>query len=68
MDSSYTPVAGDLIFFDWGNDGSINHVGIVVNVENGFVNTIEGNSSNKVQRRRYAIGESAIYGYGMVGY
>lgn len=68
MDSSYTPAAGDLIFFDWGNDGSIDHVGIVVNVEDGFVNTIEGNRSNKVQRGRYATGDSTIYGYGSVEY
>lgn len=27
-DASYVPAAGDLIFFDWGNDGSIDHVGI----------------------------------------
>lgn len=68
MDSSYTPVEGDLIFFDWGTDGSIDHVGIVVNVEDGFVNTIEGNSSNKVQRGRYATGDSLIYGYGVIVY
>lgn len=66
MDSSYTPAEGDLIFFDWGTDGSIDHVGIVVNVEDGFVNTIEGNSSNKVQRGRYATEDSTIYGYGVV--
>lgn len=66
MDSSYTPAEGDLIFFDWGTDGSIDHVGIVVNVEDGFVNTIEGNSSNKVQRGRYATGDSVIHGYGVV--
>ena len=68
MDSSYIPTPGDLIFFDWENDGSINHVGIVVSVENGFINTIEGNSSNKVQRGRYAAGDSTIYGYGVVTY
>lgn len=68
MDSSYTPAEGDLIFFDWGTDESIDHVGIVVNVEDGFINTIEGNSSNKVQRGRYATGDSAIYGYGVVVY
>ena len=61
----YTPAPGNLIFFDWGNDGTIDHVGIVVNVEDGFVNTIEGNSSNKVQRGRYATGDSTICGYGI---
>lgn len=68
MDSSYTPGAGDLIFFDWGTDGSIDHVGIVVNVADGFINTMEGNSSNKVQRGRYATGDSTIYGYGVISH
>ena len=30
MDGSYVPDTGDIVFFDWGNDGSIDHVGIVV--------------------------------------
>ena len=63
--AGYTPKTGDLIFFEWGDGGNLDHVGIVVNVENGFVNTIEGNSSNKVQRGRYIIGDSRIYGYGV---
>ena len=63
--AGYTPKPGDLIFFEWGDGGDFDHVGIVVSVENGFVNTIEGNSSNKVQRGRYLIGDSRIYGYGV---
>lgn len=55
-----------MIFFDWGNDGSIDHVGIVVNEENGFINTIEENNSNKVQKGRYVTGDNRIYGYGSV--
>ena len=47
----YTPSAGDFIFFDWNKDGQVDHVGIVVNVANGRVNTIEGNTSNMVARR-----------------
>ncbi len=66
-DGSYTPVAGDIIFFDWGNDGTIDHVGIVESVSGGTVNTIEGNSGDKVARRSYSIGSSNIYGYGVPG-
>ena len=66
MDSSYIPTPGDLIFFDWENDGSINHVGIVVSVENGFINTIEGNSGDKVARQNYPIGYAQIEGYGVL--
>ena len=50
----YTPSAGDFIFFDWNKDGQVDHVGIVVNVANGRVNTIEGNTSNTVMRNNYS--------------
>ena len=67
-DGSYTPAAGDIIFFDWGNNGTIDHVGIVESVSGGTVNTIEGNSGDKVARRSYSIGSSNIYGYGVPAY
>lgn len=68
QDGSYVPAAGDLIFFDWGNDGSVDHVGIVESVSGGTVNTIEGNSGDKVARRSYSIGSAVIYGYGVPAY
>ena len=67
-DASYTPAAGDIIFFDWGNNGTIDHVGIVESVSGGTINTIEGNSGDKVARRSYSIGSSNIYGYGVPAY
>ena len=67
-DSSYTSAAGDIIFFDWGNNGTIDHVGIVESVSGGTVNTIEGNSGDKVARRSYSIESSNIYGYGVPAY
>ena len=67
-DASYTPAAGDIIFFDWGNNGTSDHVGIVESVSGGTVNTIEGNSGDKVARRSYRIGSSNIYGYGVPAY
>ena len=39
-DGSYVPAAGNIIFFDWGDDGSIDHVGIVESVSKGNVNTV----------------------------
>lgn len=64
-DGSYVPAVGDIIFFDWGNDGSIDHVGIVESVKKGIVNTVEGNSGGKVKRHSYPIGDERIYGYGV---
>ena len=51
-----------------GNNGTIDHVGIVESVSGGTVNTIEGNSGDKVARRSYSIGSSNIYGYGVPAY
>ena len=68
MDGSYVPAAGDIIFFDWGNDGSIDHVGIVESVVDGTVYTVEGNSGDKVARRSYPIGYEQIEGYGVLLY
>lgn len=65
QDGSYVPAPGDIIFFDWGNDGSIDHVGIVESVKKGSVNTIEGNSGDKVKCHSYPIGDGRIYGYGV---
>lgn len=65
-DRSYVPSPGDIIFFDWG--AGVHHVGIVVDVSNGRVNTIEGNSGDTVRRRSYKIGDSRIYGYGVYAF
>lgn len=68
QDASYVPAAGDIIFFDWENDGTIDHVGIVESVTDGVVNTIEGNSGDICARRSYSMGSDSIYGYGVPAY
>lgn len=68
QDKNYEPQAGDLIFFDWGNDGSIDHVGIVEKCENGTVYTVEGNSGDACKQQSYPVGSSSIYGYGLPAY
>ena len=47
------PEPGDWILFDWEPNGSPNHIGIVEEVSSSTVTTIEGNSSDKVQRKTY---------------
>ena len=59
-----TPLAGMIIFFDWDHDGTSDHVGIVEKCEGGRVYTIEGNSSDQVRQRNYAVDYGAIMGYG----
>jgi len=68
QDGSYTPKAGDIIFFDWEGDNSSDHVGIVEKVENDTVYTVEGNSGDACKQRSYAIGSSVIIGYGIPQY
>ena len=68
QDKNYEPQAGDLIFFDWGSDGSIDHVGIVEKCENGTVYTVEGNSGDACKQQSYPVGSSLIYGYGCPTY
>ncbi|MCM1235230.1 MAG: CHAP domain-containing protein [Ruminococcus flavefaciens] len=68
QDGSFTPEAGQIIFFDWEGDGETDHVGIVERVENGTVYTVEGNSGDACRQNSYAIGSSSIYGYGIPAY
>ena len=65
QDRNYVPQAGDLIFFDWENNGRTDHVGIVEKCEDGVVYTIEGNSGDACKRQHYAVGSKKIYGYGV---
>lgn len=68
-----TPQAGDVVFFKFGNNGRwTNHVGIVVEVCNGYIRTVEGNTSigndrngGSVQIRQRS---SNIVGYGRPAY
>ena len=61
-----TPEAGDLIFFNWDGTGTQDHVGIVTQVIDDKVYTVEGNSSNRCRQKRYKIEDSVIYGYGHI--
>ena len=70
------PQMGDVIFFKDAT-GIACHVGIVYNVDNSYVYTIEGNTSNAngviangggVCKKKYALGYSKILGYGRPDY
>lgn len=62
------PKVGSQIFFGNGTEKSINHTGLVVDVKDGRVYTIEGNSDNAVKERNYAVNSSKIFGYGYPAY
>lgn len=73
QDGSYTPKSGDIIFFDWADengarDGVPDHTGIVDRVDENYIYTIEGNSSNTCRQNKYPIGSADIFGYGTPAY
>ena len=61
------PKPGDQIFFGTSLDNAT-HTGIVEKVTASKVNTIEGNTSDQVARRSYALSNSRILGYGRPAY
>ena len=64
---SYSPKAGDLIFF-YGDSGAISHVGIVhwVDENVGVIHTIEGNLNDQVATREVSRYDGSIAGYGIM--
>lgn len=64
LDKGKEPKSGNIIFFDWNNDGTSDHVGIVKEVKNNIVFTIEGNSGDKISEQKYPINSAYIAGYG----
>ncbi len=65
----YVPAPGDLIMYDWDDDGSgedtgaPEHVGMVEKVEGGVITVIEGNASDMVKRRTLAVNGRYIRGF-----
>jgi len=66
---SFVPSAGDLIFYDWQDDGkgdnkgSADHVGIVVSCDGKTIKVIEGNKSKKVDYRTIKVDGRYIRGF-----
>lgn len=68
----YTPAPGDLIFFDWDNNGVSDHVGLVESLKPAdersvaMISTIEGNSGDTVCCNSYNLADTTILGYGVL--
>lgn len=68
-DANNNPIPGDYVFFDWDRDSDPDHVGAVLCVdENGYLYTIEGNSSGKVAVNCYPKNDPRIMGYGVLNW
>lgn len=64
LKEDYTPKRGDIIHFLT----NASHVGIVTDVRDGKVYTVEGNTSNMVAERSYSLDHHTITGYGIPNY
>lgn len=63
-----TPNPGDIVIINWGGRGVADHTGIVEKVDpDGTVHTIEGNSSDAINRRSYSATSSDLQGFVRVG-
>ena len=71
---AYRPSTGDVIFYDWDDNGVGDdtgwpeHVGIVVSVSGNTIKIIEGNKSDSVSYRELAVNGRYIRGYGVPKY
>lgn len=71
---AYVPKMGDIIFYDWQDDGKgdntgwSDHVGIVEKVEGNKITVIEGNINDSVGRRTLDVNGKYIRGYGVPKY
>lgn len=71
---AYVPAAGDVIYYDWQDDGKgdnqgwSDHVGIVESVNNGVIRVIEGNNSGGVNYRNISVNGRYIRGFGVPKY
>lgn len=61
----HTPSYGDLIFFNDGIPGNWSHVGLVIDVTEDEVITVEGNKLNGVRIGKYKLDAACIRGYGI---
>ena len=63
----HDPKPGDQIFFGESID-IVHHTGLVEDVDDTYVYTIEGNTSDMVARRKYKLNDASIVGYGRPNY
>lgn len=69
-----TPNPGDILFYDWDDNGQgdctgrVEHVGIVEKVSGGNITIIEGNYKNSVKRRTLEVNGKYIRGYAVPKY
>lgn len=54
---------GDIILYDWGNNGTLDHIGIITAISDKEYSVIEGNYSKQVKIRQIAKTSKEIEGF-----
>lgn len=54
---------GDIILYDWGNNGTLDHIGIIDSISDTSYYVIEGNYSKQVKIRQIAKSSKEIEGF-----
>lgn len=54
------PVAGDFVIYDWKNNGTLDHVGIIESVSGNTLKVVEGNYNHAVKTRQVSKKSSEI--------
>lgn len=58
-----TPKINDVIVYDWGNNGTLDHVGIIYNIKGNTLYVIEGNKSNACGTRTISKNSNVVHGF-----
>jgi len=62
---NYTPIPGDVVFFDKNENGTVETAAIVIELEDGILTVIEGDYEDAVTEVEYGIDDVVIVGYGL---
>ncbi len=57
------PMAGDILLTDNDGDGKCDRAGVIIDVADGIISTIEGDSEGRVDTCSYAVEDGQVYGY-----
>lgn len=66
--NSCIPKKADIVFYDWDQNGTSDHVGIIVSISGSTIKVIEGNNSDSVCYRTIPRTWEYIKGYGIPNY
>lgn len=58
-----TPKVNDVVIYDWNNNGTLDHVGIITNINGDTLTVVEGNKTKQVGIRTISKKSNEIHSY-----